>query len=162
MYPCENPLKIPKVEKSVTLWVHPDGLVLGSIFLYMPGPDMPTGEDPWSVLNQDEDFLVVRQSDPEQLRFYNKASIIRAEYTEEAHYGDDGGRELACRVHMMDGSLIDGVMRKSLPPERSRLYDYMNTDNRRFLKLMVAAGSVCLINKSYIGFITTRESDADC
>lgn len=160
MYPYENPLKIPKVEKPVTLWAHPDGLVLGSIYLHMPEPDRPTGEDPWSVLNGPEDFLVVRRHDPEELRFYNKASLIRVEYTEDELYINDSGKDLPCSVHMMDGSLIDGAMRKSLPPERSRLYDYMNTDNPRFLKLYVGDKSVCLINKSYVGYIMTREDQA--
>lgn len=158
MYPYENPLKIPKIEKAVTLWTHPDGLVLGSIYLHMGEPDRPGGEDPWSVMNGLEDFLVVRRQDPEELRFYNKASLVRVEYAENVEA--DTGRGLCCRVHMMDGSVIDGVMRKSLPPERSRLYDYMNTDNPRFLKLYVDAQSVCLINKSYVGYIMTREDGA--
>lgn len=157
MYPYENPLKIPKVEKAVTLWTHPDGLVLGSIYLYMGEPDRPGGEDPWAVMNGPEDFLVVRRQDPEELRFYNKASLIRVEYAEVDLGGRDAGKGLPCRVHMMDGSIIDGTMRKSLPPERSRLYDYMNTDNPRFLKLYVDEGSVCLINKNYVGYIMTRD-----
>lgn len=157
MYPYENPLKIPKVEKAVTLWTHPDGLVLGSIYLHLGEPDRPGGEDPWAVMNGPEDFLVVRRQEPEELRFYNKASLIRVEYAEADRGGGDAGKGLPCRVHMMDGSLIDGTMRKSLPPERSRLYDYMNTDNPRFLKLYVDEGSVCLINKNYVGYIMTRD-----
>jgi len=99
----------------------------------------------------------VRRRDPDELRFYNKASLIRVEYDENELYVAEAGKDLPCRVHLMDGSLIDGTMRKSLPPERSRLYDYMNTDNPRFLKLYVDGASVCLINKSYVGYITTRE-----
>lgn len=160
MYPYENPLKIPKVEKAVTLWTHPDGLVHGSIYLHMGEPDRSRGEDPWSVMNGAEDFLVVRRQDPEELRFYNKASLIRVEYDDADAAASEVGKGLSCRVHLMDGSVIDGVMRKSLPPERSRLYDYMNTDNPRFLKLHVEGASVCLINKSYVGYIMTREDEA--
>jgi len=158
MYAYENPLKIPKVERAVSLWTHPDGLVIGSIYLHMPEPDRPNGEDPFSVMNGAEDFLVVRRRDPEELRFYNKASLIRVEYKEDELHVVDSGKDLSCRIHMMDGSVIDGAMRKSLPPERSRLYDYMNTDNPRFLKLYVDEQSVCLINKSYVGYIMTRET----
>lgn len=160
MYPFENPLKIPKVEKPVTLWAHPDGLVLGAIYLRVPEPDSPSGEDPWTLLNIPDDFLLVRRHDPDELRFCNKASLIRVECNEEELYVTDAGKDLFCRVHMMDGSLIDGAMRKSLPPERSRLYDYMNTDNPRFLKLYVGDKSVCLINKSYVGYIMTLEEQA--
>jgi hypothetical protein len=157
MYAYENPFKIPKVERPVTLWTHPEGQVLGAIYLHMGEPEHPDGEDPWLVLNGPEDFLVVRRSGPDELRFYNKASLIRVEYTEDELYLAEGGKDLTCRVHMMDGSVIDGAMRKSLPPERSRLYDYMNTDNPRFLKLYVDGGSVCLVNKSYVSYIMTLE-----
>ena len=157
MYPYENPLKIAKREQPVALWTHPDGLVRGAIYLQIAEPDGARGEDPWTVVNDPEDFLVVRRHDPDELRFYNKASLIRVEYVEAERYVADTGKDLPCRVHMMDGSVIDGAMRKSLPPEHSRLYDYMNTDNPRFLKLYVDGVSVCLINKSYVGYITTRE-----
>jgi hypothetical protein len=157
MHPFENPLKIPKIEKALRLWAHPDGLVLGSIFLHLPEPERARIEDPWRVLNGVEDFLVVRLDGPEALRFYNKASLIRVEYQEDEPYISDSGKDLFCRVHMMDGSVIDGAMRKSLPPERSRLYDYMNTDNPRFLKLYIEGTGVCLINKTYVGFITSRD-----
>ena len=158
MYLYDNPLKIPKIEKPVELWAHPDGLVLGTIFLHMPEPDRVSGEDPATVLNAADDFLVVRLQDPEALRFYNKTSLIRVGYTEDQPYVADAGKDLPCRVHMMDGSVIDGAMRKSLPPERSRLYDYMNADNPRFLKLYVGGNSVCLINKAYVGFIATLDN----
>ena len=46
MYPYDNPLKIPKVEKSVALWTHPDGLVMGSIYLHMGEPERSRAEDP--------------------------------------------------------------------------------------------------------------------
>lgn len=158
MHPYDNPLKIPKVEKAVKLWTHPDGLVLGSIFLHLGQPERPHAEDPWAVLNGLEDFLVVRRQDPEELRFYNKACLIRVEYEEEGPFVDDSGKDLACRLHMMDGSVLEGAMRKALPPERSRLYDYMNADNRRFLKLYFHDGAVCLVNKSYVGYIMTSDA----
>ena len=39
MYLYDNPLKNPKIEKAVSIWAHPDGLVVGSIFLHLPEPD---------------------------------------------------------------------------------------------------------------------------
>jgi hypothetical protein len=158
MHPFDNPLKIPKVEKPVGLWTHPDGLVVGSIYLHMGEPERLRAEDPWAVMNGPEDFLVVRLQGPEELRFYNKASLIRIEYEEDELYVSDAGKDLPCRVHMMDGSMIQGALRKSLPPERSRLYDYMNADNRRFLKLYSSDRTVCLVNKSYVGYIMTSDT----
>jgi len=37
-------LKIPKKPMPVTLWVHPEGRVVGSIFLHLPGPDASGAE----------------------------------------------------------------------------------------------------------------------
>jgi len=159
MYMGENPLRIPKREQTVVLWVHPDGPVIGALFLHMPEPDRPEGETPWHVMNQPEPFLAVKRDGPGEPRFYNKASIIRVEYQEDAPAAGTSGRELPCRLHMMDGSLIDGAMRRSLPPERSRLYDYMNAGDERFMALHTAEGCVCLINKSYIVCISTRDED---
>ena len=87
--------------------------------------------------------------------------MIRVQYTEDELYVAESGKDLPCRVYMMDGSVLEGAMRKSLPPERSRLYDYMNTDNPRFLKLYVESNAVCLVNKSYVGYIMTREPALD-
>ena len=109
MHPYDNPLKIPKIEKSVSLWTHPDGLVIGSIYLHMGDAERPRAEDPWVVMNDQDDFLVVRRHEPEELRFYNKASLIRVEYTEEELYVAESGKDLPCRVHMMDGSVIEGL-----------------------------------------------------
>ena len=80
----DSALKIPKKLMPVTLWVHPDGLVIGSMFLHLPGPDAPNGEQPADVLNESADFLAIKRDDPEDLRFYNKSAIVRVEYWDGA------------------------------------------------------------------------------
>jgi len=146
----ENSLKIPKKPMPVTLWVHPEGRVVGAIFLHLPGADSGRGEQPLDVMNEATDFLVIQREPPEGVRFYNKSSIVRLEYWDGTEANDGDGRPLACHVTMMDGSMIDGALSKAAPLERSRLYDYMNDPSERFLKLLTGANEIILINKSYV------------
>lgn len=148
----DNSLKIPKTKVPVTLWVHPDGRVLGSMFINPPSPDQH-GEQPADLLNGASDFVVVELDDPGRVRFYNKSAIVRVEYWEAVETVDPmagGHRPQPCCLNMMDGSVIEGEIWKSAPVERSRLYDYMNDATERFLRLHVGRGEIVLINKSYV------------
>jgi hypothetical protein len=153
----EGSLKIPKKQMPVTLWVHPEGQVVAALFLHLPGPDTARPEEPWDILNQPEVFLVVKRDDPDEMRFYNKASIIRVEYWDGSRDPSMDGNPIDCQLHMMDGSLLRGMISKALAPERSRLYDYMNDNNERFLKVHLGGGDVTLINKSYVAYISATE-----
>jgi len=153
-------LKIPKKPMPVTLWVHPEGRVVGSIFLHLPGPDASGAEQPLDVMNEKTDFLVIQREPPEAVRFYNKGSIVRLDYWDGTETSCADGRPLPCRVTMMDGSVIDGALSKAAPIERSRLYDYMNDTSERFLKLLTGSSEVVLINKSYVVCIIPSEPAA--
>jgi hypothetical protein len=74
------------------------------------------------------------------------------EYREEETLIEEGEgvKTLHCQVSLMDGSLIEGVVRYPLPPSHARLYDYLNLSKERFSKLYLEDGSVCLVNKAYI------------
>lgn len=142
--------KIPKALRQVTLWVHPEGRVIGSLFLNFHTKNGAGVEDPFDVLNEPMPFLALQRADPENLRFYNKRSIVRVEYQEEQEPPEEGVTTLSCQLSMMDGSLIAGTVRHVLPPGRSRLYDYLNLANERFAKLYMEDGYVCLVHKTYI------------
>jgi hypothetical protein len=142
--------KIPKALRQVTLWVHPEGRVLGSLFLSFHSKNGRGVEDPFAVLNEAAPFLVLQRAEPEELRFYNKRAIIRVEYQEEEAPVQEEVKTLHCQLSMMDGSLIEGIVRYPLPPSHARLYDYLNLDKERFAKLSLEDGSICLVNKAYI------------
>lgn len=145
-------LKIPKKLQTVTLWVHPEGRVVGSIFLTEKSPDYGGTETPLNVLNRCESFLVFKIKDPDELRFYNIKSVIRVEY-EDADDRDAKVDPMECHLHMMDGSLIQGTILESLPPDHARLLDYLNQSDERFIKVHMEDGLVYLINKSYINHV---------
>jgi hypothetical protein len=143
---------IPKTLRQVTLWVHPEGRVIGSLFLSFHTKNGPGVEDPCSVLNEAGPFVVLQRTEPDELRFYNKRAIVRVEYQEEETPIEEGAgiKTLHCQVSLMDGSLIAGVVRYPLPPSHERLYDYLNLSKERFAKLYLEDGSICLVNKAYI------------
>jgi hypothetical protein len=149
----DGALKVPKKQVPVTLWVHPEGRVVGSMFVHFPGSDSSDGEQPWDVINEAGDFVAIKLDEPEEMRFYNKSSVVRVEYRDGATLLLAEGRPLPCMITMMDGSLIEGDICKATPVERSRLYDYMNDTSERFLNLRSHDVEVMLVNKSYVVYI---------
>lgn len=145
-------LKVPKKLRHITLWVHPEGRVLGGIYVREQSAHYAGEEQPLEILNQAEPFLVVKRQEPDELRFYNKRSIIRVEFARGEEPSGDTTDEtfLHCRLQLMDGSLISGTIQEALPPDRSRLLDYLNRVHDNFIKLYSDEGSVYLINKAYI------------
>jgi len=149
-----KPLKIAKALRQVSMWVHPEGLVTGSIFVTI-GEDEQSQEDPSYVLNDASPFLVLQRKDPDELRFYNRASIVRVEYDGDKP-SDAKYTVLPCIAHIMDGSVIDGEIIEILPNDHSRLYDYLNQGQDRFVRLYVSDERVCMINKTYIMQVTNN------
>ena len=149
--------KVLKRQMPVTLWVHPEGRVLGCMFLSFPSAGADDKEQPADVINKAVDFLVFKLEQTDEIRFYNKSSIVRVEYWDGQSPSDEGIRAQPCRITMMDGALFDGEICKALPDEHSRLYDYMNDTRERFLTLRLAGGNVALVNKTYIVYISSLE-----
>lgn len=149
-----KPLHIAKAQRQVEMWVHPEGLVKGAIFVRV-GEDNMTQEDPRYVLNADKPFLVLYRDKPEEVRFYNRSAIIRVEF-EDKKPADSSVTVIPCRINMMDGSVIDGEIIEMLPPDHARLYDYLNQAQDRFIRLYTGKTQVCMVNKNYIIQVTNR------
>jgi hypothetical protein len=149
-----NNLRIPKKLKDIRFWVHPEGMVVGAIFLNMQNKNYTGSEEPIDALNQKDPFIVLKSEGNEAPKFYNKCSIIRAEYDVENGINLEGVKPFKCRLSMMDGSLIDGIVMKQLPPNNARLYDYLNADDERFAEFHIGESQLCAVNKSYIACVT--------
>lgn len=150
---ADKPLRIAKARRQVSMWVHPEGLVKGAIFVTV-GSDNETQEDPRYVLNADKPFLVLYREKPEEVRFYNRSSIVRVEY-EGDKPTDDNATVIRCRLNLMDGSVLDGEIIEVLPADHSRLYDYLNQGQERFIRLFTGESQVCMVNKNYIIQVTS-------
>jgi hypothetical protein len=64
-----------------------------------------------------------------------------------------GATEHAIEVHLHDGRLVRGVASYALPPERSRLLDFLNVAPP-FLRLRSADGDVLLVNRDQVVRVT--------
>ena len=148
-----KPLRIAKTLRQVNMWVHPEGLVKGAIFVTV-GEDNTTQEDPRYVLNADKPFLVLYRENPQEVRFYNRSAIVRVEF-EDQKPKDNRATIIPCRINLMDGSIIDGEIIEVLPADHSRLYDYLNQAQERFIRLYTADTQVCMVNKNYIIQVTS-------
>ena len=152
-------LKINKTPHQVRLWVHPEGLVVGSLFLKQDDAEQQPEESPNEVINQADPFVVLRREQPDEVRFYNRSSIIRVEYAASENDIEDNATTLHCRLMMMDGSMLEGYISETLPADQSRFYDYLNKTNVRFIRLFLNNKEVCLVNKSYIIQVSPLAND---
>lgn len=151
-------LKIPKKLKHVTLWVHPEGPVTGAIFLHCQSERHAGEEQPVEAMNGPEPFFVFRGGSDDDLRFYNKRAVVRLEYTAEPGEAPPSGCvQLRARLHLMDGSVLEGVIQEMLVPEHARLFDYVNIFEDRFVRLFLEGTLVTLVNKAYIAQVTPLE-----
>lgn len=152
-------LRVAKLLKPVELWIHPEGRVVGSIYLRAQSGHHAGLEQPQEILNQSESFLVLRGDPPDEPRFYSKRSVIRVEYRDDSPVDSPELVTLHCRLHMMDGSILIGAIKEILPPARQRLFDYINNVSEAFIKLYLESDGVCLINKAYIVRISPDRGD---
>ena len=116
-----------------------------------------TGE----VINKDKAFIVLEREVDGQVCFYNRNAIIRLEYEHTTTSAEADLKIMPCQLTMMDGALFDGEIRESLAPDRARLFDYLNQDKARFIKLYIDNNQICLVNKSYIIKVTTETSESN-
>jgi len=151
-------LKIPKIKRQVRMWVHPEGQVIGSLFLREQSVNHAGVEEPIEVLNKDKAFIVLDREES-QVRFYNRNAIIRVEYEETSPSPGSEHKIIPCQLTMMDGALFNGEIRETLAPDRARLFDYLNHEQARFIKLYTDTNQICLVNKSYIINVATEASD---
>ena len=142
-------LIVPKAQKLVTLWVHPEGQVSGYMYLRKHSALHAGEELPLEALNRPEPFIVFKREVPPELRFYNRKSIIRVEYPGIDKQKTRAIRPLTCILQLMDGSLINGSIEEPLHPNRARLLDYLNNPDDAFIKLHID-GTTTLVNKTYI------------
>lgn len=150
-------LKIPKKKKLVSLSVQSEGQVVASVFLQIQSDEHHGGETPEDLFNGQNDFVVVLKEDPQELRFYHMGRITRVEYHEDYPRELTADLvELFCRLTLIDGSIVEGVIREHLPPEHQRLYDYINTGGQRFIRLYESQDQVILVNKDHIISITPQ------
>lgn len=151
-------LKVPKTLKKVLLWVHPEGRVVGSIYLRKQSTLHAGPELPIEALNYHEPFIVFMRDDSD-MRFYNRRAIVRVEYEGRDQQVTRTLKPIKCEIHLMDGALFQGHIEEPLHPDNARLLDYLNEKKDKFIKLITSDVNTILINKSYIMYVEVRGNE---
>lgn len=150
--------RIPRREVAVRI-VLDDGRSLdGRLFTAPAGHDGVPESVQEHLNDPSEDFVPLACAEDRFL--LNKAGIILVqlpEGTDRVDGLDEGiGRDVAVRLTLAGGTSLIGRVRIAMPPERSRVLDYLNAAPR-FLPLL-GEGVVTLVNRNYI--VSARGSDA--
>jgi hypothetical protein len=147
-------LIVPKQRRKVRLWIHPEGRVVGSLFV-RAATDSEPEQRIVDSLNEGQPFIVLMREEPKELRFYHRASILRVESDSNPPPTATGEHviEHRCELGMMDGSFVSGTLTRPSPPDRSRLFDFLNRGEERFLELFLDDGTTLVVNKAYVIFV---------
>jgi hypothetical protein len=143
--------RIEKSRSPVVIKTHSGETITGEMFLQpFARPDGGT-ERPWDILNGDYPFFPLAMSDGELL-LVAKEQVLELE-TDVGHDEYDERSKLArpavVEVRLISGETHVGAIFLELPVEHSRLLDFLNRDDERFLTLH-GSDHVLLINRRMI------------
>jgi hypothetical protein len=143
-------LKVPKQRAEVEVLL-PGGAARQVVVFLSEFASTHSGRERLSdLLNGGEDFVPALDTLTGNMTFLGRQSIAAARVAPEWEPADETvmASEHELEVTLADGTVLHGRVRIVMPPERSRLLDYLN-DAPPFLKL-VERGSVALVNKRHI------------
>lgn len=107
------------------------------------------------LLNAAEgEFLAAVDAATDTIIFLNRQGVAAARVPREWESDEElsGGEEQEVEIALMDGTQLRGTVRYLMPPERSRLTDYLN-DPQPFVRL-AHGEKVMLVNKRHIARVT--------
>jgi hypothetical protein len=84
-------------------------------------------------------------------------AVVQVPRADEPGDGDEVGpaTEHAVELHLHDGQRVRGTVSYVLPPERSRLLDFLNAAPP-FLRLVAESGDVLLVNRDHVVRVRPR------
>ncbi len=105
------------------------------------------------VLNSHAVFISVEQADNGEIVFLNKDKMVylKLDRPDLPENLPPGLPEIRVRIEMVNGTSVTGAFFVDMPPERSRLSDYLNF-TPRFIYL-VREGAHLILNKAYIRLV---------
>lgn len=147
-------LRIPKRRVAVEfqLLARPEPVSL-FVFLGEHAADHPGEERLSDLLNGPNDFVPALDPSGDRMLFLQRASIVWARVTQSEEPGDEASEhtiptEHSVRLGLLDGSSLEGLISYVLPPDRSRLNDFLNTAPS-FVRLL-ETNRVALINRRHL------------
>ena len=148
--------RVPRRQVEATVLLE-GGLELdGKLFTPELGPNGEPGRLQDRLNDPTKDFLPLSTArGPLLLNTGWIVSVRLAAGEEPEESGEPGGHEaMAVHLRLAGGSTVMGKLPFSMPPERSRLLDFLNA-GPRFVKLIDEGGTI-LVQRRFI--VTARES----
>ncbi len=144
-------LKVPKRRVQVEVLLAGGGARQVTVFLAGFASSHAGRERLSDLLNAAEgEFVPAIDADSDELMFLNRRSVAVAHVLREWESDEEltGGSEHEVEIDLIDGTHLLGTVRYVMPPERSRLNDYLN-DAQPFVRLE-RGDKVTLVNKQHI------------
>ena len=147
-------LRVPKRRTPVEV-ILPGGAVRQVVVFLSEFASSHVGAERLSdLLNGTDDFVPAVEQEGERLTFLNRSSIAAARVApevEEDTNAADGATiptEHEVEITLVDGTVLKGLVTYVMPPDRSRLNDYLN-EAPPFFKLLEGK-FLSLVNKRHV------------
>ncbi len=142
--------RVPRRETAVRVLLDDGRILDGEFFTAVQGPDGLPGRVVDRLNDSSEEFLALRAAEDRFL--LNKSGIvsvqIEGERTEILGIEPGAGREIPVRLGLAGGTGLVGRLVIAMPPERSRVIDYLNSVPRFFP--LLGEGLVTLVQRTYV------------
>ncbi len=144
--------RIDKIRRPVAIVLTDGRRLEGEIFLQPIARRRTTPEEPIDLLNGDEPYFVL--ADEDGVILVAKEQVVRLETTApEADTSPDVPHVgLEVELVLADGSSQSGCVFPETPAGRSRLIDYLNSLNQRFIAVH-SAEKLYLVNRRLIAYV---------
>ncbi len=148
--------RIEKVRRTVMLRLSDGATVSGDVFLQPTARFRAGPQHPSDLFNEPEPFIPIATVD-EELVLIAKDQIAHVQFPADgADTHLEGIADAAVDLWLADGTVLNGVVRFATRADRSRLLDFLNDDDQRFLTLQTPFGT-CLVNRRHITQVRQRE-----
>ena len=143
-------LRVPKRRAQVEVLLPGGAARQVTVFLAEYAPRHSGPERLSDLLNAENDFVPALDVATDTMTFLNRHGIAAARVGREWELGEESaaGEQHEVEISLVDGSTLRGVVSFVMPPERSRLLDYLN-DAQPFVRL-AETERVSLVNKRHI------------
>lgn len=142
--------RVPKREAHVRVLLDDGRTLDGEVFATLVGRDGRPGRVLDRLNDTEEEFIAMQSGDERFL--LNKSGIVTVEtpgtWTDVLDAEPDSGRAVTVRLSLAGGTGLVGRLLVVMPPERSRVLDYLNTAPRFFP--LISEGRITLVQKRFV------------
>ena len=143
-------LRVPKRRAQVEVLLPGGAARQVTVFLAEYAPRHSGPERLSDLLNAHDDFVPAIDVATDAMTFLNRHGIAAARVAREWELGEEltGAEQHEVEVTLVDGTTLRGTVAYVMPPDKSRLLDYLN-DAQPFVRL-AETERVALVNKRHI------------